>query len=166
MAMSVNGKIARKNGEEDFLSHENWKKFVSLAKEYGNFVIGRKTYKAVKDWNENYNFDDIAGAEKIVISKNSSQTLDKGYTLANSPKDAVEKLLQKGFEKILVTGGAAINSAFAKEKLLDEIILNVEPVFIGQGIPLFSEDEFDIQTELIATEKLGNILTLHYKVLK
>lgn len=166
MAISVNGKIARKNGDEDFLSHENWEKFVSLAKKYGNFVVGRKTYEAVKRWGEDYSFDDLVGVEKIVISQNTSKKLDEGYTLADSPKDAIEKLSQKGFENILVTGGATINSAFAKEKLLDEIILNVEPVFIGQGIPLFSEDEFDIQTELIATEKLGNILTLHYKVLK
>ena len=165
MAMSVNGMIARKNGEEDFLSHKNWEKFVSLANEHKNFVVGRKTYEAVKRWGEDYSFDDFVGVEKVVISKNTSQKL-KGYTLADSPKDAIAKLSQKGFEKILVTGGATINSAFAKEKLLDEIILNTEPVLIGQGISLFSEENFDIDTELILTEKNNGTLTLTYKVKK
>lgn len=166
MAMSVNGMIARKNGEEDFLSHKNWEKFVSLANEHKNFVVGRKTYEAVKRWGEDYSFDDLVGIEKVVISKNTSQKLDEGYTLADSPKDAIAKLSKKGFENILVTGGATINSSFAKEKLLDEIILNIEPVFIEQGIPLFSENSFDIRLELVDTEKNGDRLTLHYKVLK
>ena len=123
LAMSVNGIIARKNGEEDFLSHENWEKFISLAKEYRNFIIGRKTYEAVKNWGEDYNFDDLVGVEKVVISQNILNNLDKGYTLANSPKDAIDKLSQKGFENILVTGGATINSVFAKEKLFFESFL-------------------------------------------
>lgn len=166
MAISVNGMIARKNGDEDFLSHENWKKFVLLVKEYGNFIVGRKTYEAVKNWSEDYNFDSITGAEKIVISQDTFKALDKGYILAGSPHDAIEKLLQKGFEKVLVTGGATINSAFAKEKLIDEIILNVEPIFIGQGIPLFSEEDFDLKTELVSTEENNGLLALHYRVLK
>ena len=164
MAMSVNGMIARKNGEEDFLSDGNWKKFVSLAKEYGNFIVGRNTYEEVGKW-EDYNFDDI-DAEKVVISRNTSYHLDKGYTLASSPEDAIKKLSQKGFENILVTGGATINSAFAKEGLIDEIILSVEPVFIGEGISLFSEKNFNLKSELITTEKNGDLLTLHYRIVK
>ena len=31
MAMSLNGYIARENGDEDFLSHENWNTFCELA---------------------------------------------------------------------------------------------------------------------------------------
>ena len=166
MAISVNGIIARKNGAEDFLSHENWEKFESLAKEHGNFVVGRKTYEAVKSWGENYNFDTITNVEKVVISQNPSLTLNETYTVARSPKAAIEKLSQKGFKNILVTGGATINSAFAKENLLDEIILNVEPVMIGQGVPLFSEENFDLTVELISSVKNNGLLTLHYRVIK
>lgn len=50
MAMSVNGFIATEKGDEDFLSQENWGKFRQLAEEFGNFVVGRKTYEAVKAW--------------------------------------------------------------------------------------------------------------------
>ncbi|MEK6905606.1 MAG: hypothetical protein AABX24_04350 [Nanoarchaeota archaeon] len=38
MAQTTNGIIARENYYEDFLSHENWKVFLSLVKKIGCFV--------------------------------------------------------------------------------------------------------------------------------
>ena len=165
MAMSANGIIATETGDEEFLSHENWEKFCELARGFGNFVVGRKTYEAVKKWDGGYNFDDLVGVEKIIISQDQNFKLDNGYTLASSPQDALAKLSR--FEKVLITGGANINSAFAKANLLDEIILNVEPVFVGKGVPLFAPQDFEMKTKLISADKAeGGIITLHYSVLK
>lgn len=167
MAMSANGIIATETGEEEFLSHDNWEKFYSLAKEFGNFIVGKNTYEAVKQWDEGYNFDDLVGIEKVVISHDQSFKLDKGYTMANSPQDALNKLSEKGFETVLVTGGATINSAFAKTNLLDEIILNIEPVIVGKGIPLFAPEDFELKLKLVASDtSKKRIVTLKYTVLK
>lgn len=167
MAMSANGFIASKTGSEEFLSDENWEKFCELAKERGNFIVGRKTYEAVKKWDEEYSFDDLVGIEKVVISQDQNFTLDEGYTLAHSPTNALAKLSQKGFEKALVTGGAQINSAFAQAGLFDEIILNVEPVFIGEGIPLFASGDFELNGELVSLDKAENgIMTLKFVISK
>jgi riboflavin biosynthesis pyrimidine reductase len=69
-------------------------------------------------------------------------------------------------ENILVTGGATINSAFMKEGLIDEVILNVEPFLLGDGIPVFSREDFENKLELLGSEKLGDgIIQLHYRVL-
>ena len=165
MAISANGIIATETGDEEFLSHENWEKFCELARECGNFIVGRKTYEAVKKWDDGYNFNDLVGVAKVVISQDQNFKLDEGYTLAISPKDALAKLSR--FENVLVTGGANINSAFAKANLLDEVILNVEPVFVGKGIPLFAPQDFEMKMKLLSTDKLKNgIMTLHYEVLK
>ncbi|MCC6290593.1 dihydrofolate reductase [Candidatus Nomurabacteria bacterium] len=167
MALSVNGFIATESGGEDFLSSENWAKFCELAREFGHFVVGRKTYEAVKKWDEDYNFDDLIGVERIVISQDRDFKLPEGYILANSPTDALAKLAGKGFKKALVAGGASINSAFIQANLLDEIILNLEPVFIGRGIPLFAPSDFEIKTELISVDKSQRgIITLRYNVSK
>ena len=164
MAISADGFIARKNGDEDFLSHENWNKFCELANVYKNFIVGRKTYEAVKNWEDGYGFDDL-NVEKIIISQNTSYTLDSSYTLAVSPQDALAKLKEKGFNEVLLTGGSSLNTAFAKAGLINEIILNIEPVFIGNGIPLFSLDEFELPTELVTISRNNTgIVTLHYKV--
>lgn len=167
MAISANGIIATETGGEDFLSHENWEKFCELAREFGNFIVGRKTYEAVKKWDDGYNFDDLVGVEKVIISKDKNFKLGKSYTLANSPEDALAKLSQKGFKKILVTGGANINSAFAKANLLDEVVLNFEPVVVGKGISVFAPEDFELKLKLVSSEKSASgILTLAYNVLK
>ena len=167
MAISANGIIATETGDEEFLSHENWEKFCGLAREFGNFVVGRKTYEAVKKWNDGYNFDDLVGIEKIIISQDQNFKLDEGYALAISPEDALAKLSKKGFDKALVTGGASINSAFAKAKVLDEIILNIEPIFVGKGIPLFAPQDFELNLQLISSDKTDKgITTLSYSVVK
>ena len=167
MAMSLNGIIARKNGDEDFLSHDNWNSFSELVKSFQNFIIGRKTFEAVKKWNDGYNFDDFKDAKKIVVSRNQNYKLDEGYILASNPKEALETLKDNGFNKILITGGSGLNASFAKDNLIDEVILNVESVIIGEGIPLFSSNEFDLNLKLIDVKKLPNdIVQLHYKVTK
>jgi len=166
MAISANGFIATDNGDEDFLSHENWQKFCELANKYKNFVVGRKTYEAVKNWEDGYGFDDLT-VEKIVVSQDASYNIDKAYILASSPQDALARLKEKGLREVLLVGGSSLNTAFAKEGLLNEIILNIEPVVIGKGIPLFSSDNFELPTELISVEKSATgIITIHYKVKK
>ena len=164
--MTINGIIARKNGEEDFLSHENWNTFVSLAKKYNCFIVGRKTYDVVKNWPD-YNFDDIKGINKIIVSKNKNLKLDKNYILANSPENAVIKAKSAGIKTILITGGSRTNSAFMKVGLIDEIILNIEPVVLGNGIKIFAEEDFESQLKFIKTKHLSNgIIQLYYKIKK
>lgn len=167
MAISANGIIATESGNEDFLSHQNWEMFCDLAREFGNFIVGRKTYEAVKKWSDGYNFDDLVGVEKIIISQSKDYDLGEGYTLACSPQEALRKLSDKGFAKALVTGGAKINSEFAKENLLDEIMLNIEPVLVGKGIPLFAPQDFEMKTKLMSVKQSeSGIVTLKYGVLK
>ncbi|EKD58905.1 MAG: Bifunctional deaminase-reductase protein [uncultured bacterium] len=168
MATSVNGYVARENGQEDFISHESWESFCNLAKECGCFVIGRKTYEVVKSWNdETYNFDSIIGVQKVIVSANSEFTTDEDYIIANSPNDAVEKLSGKGFEKMLVVGGATNNSSFMRAGLVDEIVLSVEPFVLGSGIPIFSKEDFGYSLELIdIKQKENGLVQLHYKVKK
>lgn len=163
MAMSLNGMIARDNGAEDFLSHANWEKFCELANSCGNFIVGRKTYEAVMGWQENFGFDDLVGVEKVVLSQSLEIKLKEGYTLVPSPHEALKYLSHKGHTKILLTGGASVNSAFMKEKLVDEIILNIEPVIIGTGISLFAPDHFDVSLQCVSAEtSAGGIVTLTY----
>lgn len=164
MAMSLNGYIAEENGSEDFLSHANWEKFCSLAQEYGNFIVGRKTYEAVKSWNEGFGFDDLKGIKKVIISQDNDYKLSDGYILASSPKDALTKLQE--CKSILVTGGSTINTAFMQENLLDELILNIEPALIGKGVPLFAQNDFSKKLNFVSSDESNGVVTLHYKVIK
>lgn len=164
MAQTINGIIARKNYDEDFLSHQNWEVFVKLAEDIGCFIVGRKTYEEVKK-SEEYNFDS-AKAKKIIVSRDKRPKLTAGYISANSPEDALDKASELGFSKVLLTGGGTLNSAFMKAGLVDEIIINIEPFILGRGIRIFSEETFENKLGLTNVKKLNGIVQLHYKVTK
>ena len=165
MAISADGFIAKENGSEDFLSHENWNCFCRSLKKYKNLIWGRKTYEAVKKWGGNY-FKSLKGIEKIIISNNKSFRPEAGWTLAASPAAALRVLAKKGFKSALLSGGSKLNSAFARAKLLDRVMLNVEPIIIGRGIALFDPSRFNLRLKLLSARTLKRgILTLEYKVL-
>ena len=164
MAMSLNGIIARKNNEEDFLSHYGWEYFCKLVKEYGNFIIGRKTFEIVRKLYEGYGFDDFKDVTKVVLSR--SRLKEKGYIHANSPKEALNKLKKLGYQKALLTGGSTVNTAFAKEKLINEVIVNIEPVVVGEGIPLFKMSKFDLKLKLKSMKRYEDSgVNMNYSVI-
>lgn len=166
MAMSANGIIADKDGSEEFLSDVNWETFTALTREYGNFIYGRKAFEAVESWGPEYSLTRLGDIEKVIISKDAAFTPPDGYIKADSPKDALTRLEAQHIETALVAGGSTITSAFAKEGLLNEIVLNIEPAVLGQGIPLFKSDDFTLKLELSGTQTLAEgIVQLRYKVL-
>ena len=166
MAMSLNGMIASKNGDEDFLSDANWESFRKLAEKHGCFIIGRKTYEAVQKWSD-YNFDDIDAKLKIVVSGDKNLKLEPPFLLATSPDDAVKKAETMNFENVILTGGSTINGAFITENLIDEVIINIEPAILGNGVPLFAENEFEKRLSFIESIKItDDILQVRYKVNK
>lgn len=165
MATSANGIIASKTGSEDFLSHTNWIQFVKLAKRVGCFIWGRKTYEAVGKWEGDY-LKDLENVKKIIIS-GSNIELKEGFELARSPEEALEILESNGFKEAIITGGATINSEFAKRDLIDEVILDVNPAILGNGIPVFQPEDFELKLEFIDAEKITDgIVELRYKVKK
>lgn len=91
----------------------------------------------------------------------------KGFALANSPEDALQQLASEGFSEAIITGGATINSEFAKRGLIDEIILDINPSIVGQGLPIFAPQDFQLQLELLNVEKIGKeLIEIRYRVVK
>ena len=165
MAISANGIIATKTGSEDFLSHDNWLQFVKLANKVQCFIWGRKTYEAVIKWEGDY-LSDLKNVKKIIIS-HSPMVLREGFTSANSPEDALAKLEKEGFSEAIITGGSTLNSEFAKQNLIDEVIFDVNSVILGEGIPVFAIADFQLKLELLESTKISDsVFELKYKVQK
>lgn len=165
-AMSVNGMIARENGEEDFLSDKNWDTFAGLARDAGAIIWGRKTHEAMQGWGKAY-ADSIKSVRKIVVSEDPNFVTEEEYEVARSPQEAIEILRQAGFQNAILPGGAMLNRAFAAAGLVDEVIVNVEPVVVGKGIPMFAPEAFDLNLEFAGIERLAEgIVKLRYRVKK
>lgn len=167
MATSLNGIIAGKNGDEDFLSDDNWRYFSEMVGSFRNLVIGRKTFESVRKWNNDYGFDDFKEAVRIVVSRDTQYDPGEGYVPASDPKTALEYLKQKGFDAVLIAGGSGLNSSFISKHLIDEIILQINPVIVGQGVPLFSPDDFECDLKYVSAKQLrSGMLRLQYEVIK
>lgn len=166
MAMTVNGKIAGIDHDTSWTSKEDWAGFLEMCKRVGNAIIGRKTYEMVKK--EGTQLGDILTVvlthDPALLSKQSPHTIftDK------RPRDVIAMLREKGFKEALVAGGGILNSTFLKEGLIDELYIDIEPLILGRGIPLFADGDFTPRLKLIGVKPLTNRQTiqLHYQVIQ
>lgn len=166
MAITVNGKIAAHDDDTSWTSKEDWDGFRTMCNKTGNAVIGRRTYDMVKK--EGTQLSDVLTVvlthDAALLAKKSPRTIftDK------PPKDILTMLERKGFKEALVAGGGILNSGFLKEGLIDEMYIDIEPLILGRGIPLFADGDFAPRLKLLGVKTLTNHQTiqLHYKVIK
>jgi dihydrofolate reductase len=146
---SVDGFIARPNGDLDFLPLDGgephgYNEFIAGI---DALVIGRKTFETVLAF-ESWPY----GKKRVVVL--SSNPLDlsavKGAVIeqmAGSPAEVVAKLAATGAHHLYIDGGVTIQGFFRAGL--------IQPVLIGEGIPLFGKLPRDIQ--------LRHVSTQHYK---
>lgn len=165
MGISVNGYIARKNGDSQWTSDEDLKGFYNYSKEAGNCVMGKNTYIEVVK----YGYFPFPDALNVVVSHQPIENKwgDKVVITDKSPREIIKMLEEKDFNSLFLIGGGQLNSSFAKEGLIDEIYVDVEPLVFGQGIQIFAESDFEFELQLLEVNKLNtNTVQLHYKVIK
>ena len=67
-------------------------------------------------------------------------------------------------KNIFIEGGAEIVNALLKETLIDEFIISVIPVLIGNGKKLFDDGRPELELELVSTKQFEKgLVQLHYK---
>lgn len=165
MAMSINGLIADKNHSEAFLN-DTWQYLVELGRQCGCIIWGRTTYELVNRMPPKYT-KSIKNIKKVVISSNSQLPIKSNDQLFTDPQSAVRELKEQGYRKVLLSGGSRNNSSFAKLNLIDEIILAVDSIVVGKGVPLFFPEDFQLKLVPLRPEiRDGHLIYLQYKVVK
>ncbi len=166
MAVSVNGFVARRDGDEDFLPLEGWVQMINFAKKYGHFIWGRKTYEAVKSWGGDF-MKDIENIPIIIVSGSKKLSYSENVTVCSSPIEAIKIVKQMGKKRAFLCGGPTLNTAFIKAGLVDEIILNYNPTILANGIKLFSESDFELKLKLKEVKNLSpDIVQMRYSVIE
>ncbi len=166
MGISVNGLIAKENGDTSFVSKIEWKSFRAMIKKTDVMIIGRRTYDMMKESSE---FNGLEKKKIVVLTSAASRKSEmSNITFTNlQPKDLLKNLGKEKHKSVLIAGGGILNGSFMKENLIDEIILDVEPVVFGKGIRLFGDSDFEARLKLAGTKKLSkNEIQLRYKVVK
>ena len=100
--------------------------------------MGRRTYDWIME-QENGRFPYI-GKECYVYTTQTIDDTEYVKFTSQSPENLIAGLKKEG-KKIWVVGGSQIIDLVRKKKLIDEYILSIAPVILGEGIPLFCEGE-------------------------
>ena len=159
MAMTADGKIAKNSTQlANWTSHEDKKLFVEISKQHGVIMMGENTFNTFPK--------PLPGRLNVVFTKQENpEEINEVKWVSGEPEKVLEELEILGYKSALLGGGATLNSLFLKNKLINEIILTVEPKIFGSGLSLFNED-IDADLELITMEKLNeNTIMLKYKVI-
>jgi dihydrofolate reductase len=167
IGVSVDGFIARANGDLDFLPPDGGEPhgYNEFMASVDALVIGRKTFETVlafPEW--------PYGKKRVVIL--SSQALDLSVVrggvveqMAGSPAEIVASLASGGIGHIYVDGGETIQR-FLRGGLIQRMIITRVPVLIGDGIPLFGSLPQDIRLRHIATQHYpSGLVKTEYQVL-
>ena len=76
-----------------------------------------------------------------------------------------ERLRKQAGKNIWMMGGGEIIGSFLDEDAIDEFIITVVPMFIGEGIPLIAPRHRDVPLQLVSLQRFADgVVQLHYKV--
>jgi dihydrofolate reductase len=79
-------------------------------------------------------------------------------------KDLVLKLKSEPGGVIFCDGGAEIANMLLSEGLIDEFIISVVPILVGEGIRLFKDGRPELPLQLIAATSFDTgLVQMHYK---
>lgn len=164
MALSLDGYIAKKDHSTDFVSDKEWESFTDAIRRTGNLVTGRTTYESMVKRQELKFLDKI---KFVVVTTKGVKTSSPNHTFVDSPEKALEILKKEGFKEALISAGPQLNTSLIRQNLIDEVYIDLEPIFLGGGIKLFSDGYLGKKLRKIDEKWISsNEIQMHYKVLK
>jgi dihydrofolate reductase len=166
IATSLDGYIAKPNDDLGFLSMvqkdgEDYG-YADFANSVDTVIMGRKTY----DWvmKQVHGFPH-ADKNSYIITRTSRHCDGKTKFYTGVLKDLVLQLRSEKGKNIFIDGGAEIINELLKENLIDEFIISVIPVLVGNGTRLFKDGRPEQKLKLITVKQFDTGLTqLHYKL--
>jgi len=161
IASSLDGYIARENGDVDWLPQLSDSGYDEFYKSIDTVIMGKKTYDQILTFGE-YPYKN---KKSFVFTRNDSLTKDENVEFASNVEEFTRKLVSSSEGNIWLVGGSELFSAFLEHRLVNEIILSVIPTVLGKGIPLFQNIKREVSLELIKTTEYGGFVELTYKVL-
>jgi dihydrofolate reductase len=153
-ASSADGFIAAADGSYDWIKFtpdaqsimkESWARIDTL-------LMGRKTWDAAKE----HKGGGMPGVHSYVFSRTLDAIKRKGVTLVKDDAgDFVRELKERPGKDICVFGGGDLARSLFAAGVIDEVGINVHPVLLGSGIPLFVNAGRRIDLELKECRPIG-----------
>jgi dihydrofolate reductase len=138
--ISLDGYIARRNGDLDFLviDKEGESVMADFFSKIDTTIMGRKTAAATAKMRESGEIPETPGMANYVFSRRWKPGKRVGFeVVSGSLKAFVRKLKRRPGKDIYLGGGGELARSFLQEDLVDELFIGLGPILLGDGIPGF-----------------------------
>ena len=167
IAMSLDGYIAKPNDDLSFLNlvekegeDYGYAKFIDTI---DTLIVGRKTYDYVLK-NIGSSHYDNGQRDVYVITRTPRQNVGRTTFYTGDLTELVKKLKSEKGKNIYCDGGAEVINILLKHNLIDEFIISVIPVLLGNGTRLFIDGRPEQTLTLVTAQTFETgLVQLHYK---
>lgn len=180
MHISLDGFVAGPNGEMNWIKvNQEIFDYVGKRISQGDTALyGRVTYQMMESYwptaadQPNASKHDIEHSKwysqvhKVVLSKSMNQDdLTNTTIISDNLADRINEIRQKDGEDILLFGSPTATHALIQQGLIDGYWLFLNPIILGQGIPLFVDIKDKIKLNLLNTKQFDcGVTELNYVV--
>jgi len=167
IATSADGYIARPDGDLEWLTSrpapEGFYGMRAFMQSIDTKLLGRKTYEASLCLGAKFD----SKTRNVVFSRHAPPpSAPAGVEFVNEAVGPfVDRLREEPGKDIWLMGGGGLISSFLDVDAIDEFVISVVPVFIGDGIPLIAPRHRHVPLELRSTERFEDgLVQLRYRV--
>jgi dihydrofolate reductase len=163
--MSLDGYIAGKDDSLDFLAMVDQEGedygYNDFVKSIDAVIIGRKTYEKVIAMGYDYPHTE---KDVYILTRTARPSIGNFKFYSEDLSELVNRLKSQAGKNIYCDGGADIANELMKNDLVDEFIISVIPVLLGEGIKLFKDGRPKQILELVTSKQFDKgLVQLHYK---
>lgn len=161
VATSLDGYIARENGEIDWLLNEKDYRSTGIIESVDTIILGNRTYKQALSYDEfPYKEKNCYVFTKTIMGKNEDVTF-----INDNFGEFMEELRQQKGGNILLMGGTRTMELLTKDNLVNEMIVCIHPIILGSGVGLFKKYENEIKLSLLGNRAFDSgLVQLHYRI--
>jgi dihydrofolate reductase len=155
IATSADGYIARPDGDLEWLTSRPAPKgfygMNAFMRSVDTMVLGRKTYEISLRLGAKFD----SRSRSLVFSRQPPpEDVPAGVEfVSESIGPFMDRLRAQPGKDIWLMGGGGIIASFLDEKAIDEFVVSVVPVFIGEGIPLIARRPRHLPLQLLSSER-------------
>jgi dihydrofolate reductase len=179
MHASLDGFVAGPNGEMDWINVDDamFDFIATMTDQADTALYGRVTYEMMQSyWPKageqiNATKHDIEHSawynkvSKIVLSNTINETeLNNTKVIGDQLLDNINKIKQQEGKNILIFGSPSASQSLLNQGLIDEFWLFVNPIILGQGMPLFKNITGTTKLKFVESKTFaGGVIALHYE---
>jgi dihydrofolate reductase len=163
---SADSFIARPDGDLEWLTSRpappGFYGMNDFMKSIDTKVLGRKTYEMSLQMGARF---DARNPHIVFSHRSPPPEPPPGVQFVNEPIGPfMRRLKEQPGKDIWLMGGGELIASFLDEQAIDEFVLSIVPVFIGDGIPLLTRRRRHVPLTLLSSERFEDgVVQLRYR---